>query len=369
MATVVDINDKLRAIRSERYAMQSVARKALPNERVSKCLRLVNNKTQVEVWKHLKTEKAFYNGLLVCGSVWSCPICASKISEKRRLELKHAFDTYKTEKKGNIAFLTLTFSHTKFDSLEEILDKFTQASRKFKSGKAYQTIKKTMGIEGTIKGLEVTYSENNGFHPHSHEVIFYKNQCELALIKQKFWSLWENACQTHGLKTSEQYGLTLQTGEDANDYLSKFGTGNWTLEQEMTKAHIKQGKNEKSLTPFDFLKWYLMTEENKYLRLFQEYAAVFKGKRQLVWSRGLKEQLAIAEKSDEELVKEKLEQADLLGLLTYDEWKLILKNDSRAQLLDAVEKFGFDFAVKIILGKEKESSWHEDSQTQKSSLL
>jgi len=362
LVVVTDISDKIRAIRSERYAMQSVARKALPNERVSKCLRLVNNKSQVEVWKHLKTEKAFYNGLLVCGSVWICPICAAKISERRKLELGQAFDIYKAEK-GHMAFLTLTFSHTKFDSLKEILDKFTQASKRFKSGKAYQTIKKLMGIEGTVKGLEVTYSDNNGFHPHSHEVIFYKNQCELEVIKKRLWLMWENACNKLGLKVSEQYGLTLQSGEDANDYLSKFGTGNWTLEQEMTKAHIKKGKNEKSLTPFDFLKWYLMTEDNKYLKLFQEYAAVFKGKRQLVWSKGLKAKFLIEEKSDEVLAKEKLEDADLLGLLTYDEWKFILKNDARAKFLDTVEKFGFEFAVKFILEKEKESSLREDSQT------
>lgn len=360
MATVTDISDKMRSIRSERYAMQSVARKALPDERVSKCLRMVNNKHQVEVWKHRKTDRAFYGGLTVCGSVWHCPVCASKISERRKLELQQAFDLYKAQK-GNLAFLTLTFSHTKFDSLQEILDKFTEASRKYKSGRQYQRIKEKMGIEGSVRGLEVTHSELNGFHPHSHEVIFYKNDCELELIKKELWLLWEKACNKVGLKASEEHGLTLQTGDDANDYLTKFGKGNWTLEQEMTKAHIKKGKNEKSLTPFDFLKWYLMTEDNKYLRLFKEYAIAFKGKRQLYWSKGLKARFAIGEKTDEELSKEKLEEADLLGLLTYDQWKVILKKDTRSQLLDAIEKYGFEFAVKFYLEKEKESSRNEDS--------
>jgi len=360
MAIVTDLNEKMRSIRSERYAMQSVARKALPDERVSKCLRMVNNNHQIEVWKHRKTNRAFYGGLTVCGSVWHCPVCASKISERRRLELQQAFNLYKAEK-GNIAFLTQTFSHNKFDNLRDILDKFTQASRYFKSGKGYQIIKNTMGIEGSIRGLEVTYSDLNGFHPHSHEVIFYKNDCELELMKKKLWLRWEKACKKFGLTASEEYGLTLQAGDDANDYLTKFGKGNWTLEQEMTKAHIKKGKNEKSLTPFDFLKWYLMTEDNKYLMLFKEYAATFKGKQQLNWSRGLKARFAIGEKTDDELSKEKLEEADLLGLLTYDEWKVILKKDTRSQLLDAIEKFGFELAVKLFVGKEKESSCDEDS--------
>lgn len=342
--------------------MQSVARKALPNERVSKCLRLVNNRGNVEVWKHLKTNKTFYNGLLVCGSVWNCPICAAKISEKRRLELKQAFNTYKAEN-GKMAFLTLTFSHNKFDSLQEILDKFSKASMKFKSGRQYQRLKKEMGIEGTIKGLEVTFSDNNGFHPHSHEVIFYKNECDLEVMKEKFWLLWENACEAHGLKASKEHGLTLQSGEDANDYLSKFGKGNWTLEQEMTKAHIKKGKNERSLTPFDFLKYYLKTEEKKYLQLFQEYAAVFKGKRQLVWSNGLKARFLIEDKTDKEVVKEKLEEADLLGLIPYEEWKLILKYDLRAELLSLVEQYGFEMGTYLVQKKiEKVSSGNEDTQ-------
>ena len=77
-----DVLEVQRAIRFERYAMQSVAKDLLPNERVKICLRHVAG-DNVEVRKHLKTEKAFYSGLMVCGSVWMCPVCASKISERR----------------------------------------------------------------------------------------------------------------------------------------------------------------------------------------------------------------------------------------------------------------------------------------------
>lgn len=362
MAVITDIDLKLKQARTERYAMQSVARKALPHERVSKCLRLVNNRSNVEVWKHTKMQKAFYNGLLVCGSVWNCPICAAKISEKRRLELKQAFNAYKAED-GHMAFLTLTFSHSKFDSLQDILNKFLKASKRFKSGRAYQDIKKQMGIEGTIKALEVTYSDNNGFHPHSHEIIFYKNECNFDEVKKMLWIMWKNACEAVGLSANEQYGLTLQSGEDANEYLSKFGRGNWSLEQEMTKAHIKKGKNESSLTPFDFLKYYLESEEKKYLRLFQEYAMVFKGRRQLVWSKGLKKRFAIEDKTDEEVAKERTEEADLLGLIDYKDWKIILKYDLRSELLNTIEQYGFELGTYLVLSKwKKESSGNEDSQ-------
>ena len=86
-----ELDSKIRLVRAERYACQAVARKALPGERVSMCLRFRNNSSEVQVWKHKKTAKAFYGGLVVCGSVWLCPICAAKISERRRIELQKAF--------------------------------------------------------------------------------------------------------------------------------------------------------------------------------------------------------------------------------------------------------------------------------------
>ena len=347
------LDDKLRAIRTERYACQSVARKALPKEKVSMCLRRVNG-NNVSVHKHLKTDKAFYGGLMVCGRVWQCPVCAAKISERRKKELEQAFELHKADG-GKIAMLTLTFSHKKYHKLKDLLDKFGQATQKFMSGKRYQQIRDKMKLIGRVRVFEVTYGDN-GFHPHAHIALFYFNDVDLVEIRKEMYELWENACTKFGLKTSFKNGLHLETSETAEEYLSKHGT--WSLEQELTKAHIKKAKDG-SLSPFDFLRNYLITEEEGLLHLFREYAECFKGKRQMQWSQGLKKRFIIIDKSDEELAKEKVEEADQLGLLTYEEWKQILKTDSRTQFLDRVEKYGYDLAYRMTI--KKESSWPEDS--------
>lgn len=341
-----DLDQKLRLERAERYACQSVARKALTqtNERVHTCLRGLVNNSNVQVWKHRETHKAFYGGLMVCGSVWQCPVCAAKISEKRRHELKTAFDIHK-HNGGHIAMLTLTFSHTRFDKLTDLLQKFGQATQKFMSGKAFNNIRNEMQLIGRIRVMEITYSDNNGFHPHAHIALFYQNEVNLNEIQFKMYDLWDKACSKVGLKTSFQYGLSLDNAEEAEKYLSKHGT--WSLEQELSKAHIKKAKYE-SMTPFDFLRRYLVEEDEKYLKLFKEYALCFKGKRQLQWSQGLKKMFILEEKTDEELAKEKTEEADLLGLLEYDFWKKILKYEERTKLLDMVEKYGFEQAIKMI---------------------
>lgn len=338
-----ELEKKIREIRIERYASQSIARKVLPNERVANCLRGLKGDC-VEVYKHLKTDKAFYKGLIVCGSVWTCPVCASKISEKRRKELQLAFQKHKSQG-GKVAMMTLTFSHQRTDKLVDILDIFSKATTKFMTGKAYNEIRKEMGMIGRIRVMEVTWSNANGFHPHAHIALFYKNKVGLKEMKAKMYRLWKAACAKVGLKTTMEYGLDLQNGGEAENYLAKHGQAKWSLDQELTKAHIKKGKLE-SLTPFDFLRKYQETENERYLHLFKEYAVAFKGKRQLQWSQGLKKEFVIVEKSDEELAKEKTENADILGYLDWDQWKLILNKNSRAEFLNVCETFGFDIAVK-----------------------
>ena len=77
------------------------------------------------------------------------------------------------------------------------------------------------------------------------------------------------------------------------------------------------------------------------MALFREFAECFKGKRQLSWSNGLKARFFVDEKTDEELSQEKDDRATLLGLLTIDQWRDVLKVDGRGPLLDIAAKGGW----------------------------
>ena len=61
----------------------------------------------VGVWKCEKHGTAHYSGLQTCGSVWSCPICAAKITERRRLEVQDAINQHR-QAGGEVQLLTLT---------------------------------------------------------------------------------------------------------------------------------------------------------------------------------------------------------------------------------------------------------------------
>ena len=339
----IDLFKREKEIRAERYAMQSVAKDLLPNERVKICLRNIVA-DNVEVRNHLKTNKAFYSGLMICGSVWICPVCAAKISEKRKNELHNATTAHKVEG-GFLSMLTLTIRHSRQDKLETLLKAFNEATSYMMKTKQYHEIRQDMGIIGRVKALEVTHGKN-GWHPHAHIVIFHKNNTGLKKMEKRMYRLWNAACKKYGLSTTESYGIDLQGAEHVQAYLAKHGS--WSIEQEMTKSHIKRGRDS-NMTPFDLLRDVLKNDDDYSKALFREYASAFKGKRQLHWSRGLKDRFGITDKTDEELAKEKVELADLLGILSPEEWRHILHNDKRAQLLNNIEVYGFNAGVLLTL--------------------
>lgn len=346
---VIDLKTKSEEIqkaRFERYACQSVAKKALdPNDRIRVCLRYpLKGFDRVDIFKHRKTFKAFYGNLMTCGSVWKCPVCASKITERRRLELQillaeHEKQGYKT------MFLTLTFRHKLGEKLSDNLKKFKAVIKDFQSGKAYDEIRKKIDYIGQVRAFEITYSSVNGWHPHVHILLFFKEKrVAVTKIAKEMEKLYLKALEKNNAEGLEGIAFKLLKGEKAQEQLSSYFT-KWSLENEMTKANTKKSRKKTSKTPFDLLRDYLESNNAVNLWLFREYAECMKGTKQLAYSPGLKKLYDIEEKTDEELAKEKIEQADLLGSLSLEEWQLVLQEDYRADFLKQCENKGFENAV------------------------
>lgn len=330
--------------------MQSVARHMLPNNRVKICLRnLRSQKSNVDVFKHRHTQKAFYGGLMICGSVWICPVCAAKISERRKAELKHAAAAHK-ESGGYLTMLTLTFSHQREDKLKDLLELLGQAVLKFRTGKAYHNLRTKIGLIGSVRALEITYG-SNGWHPHIHILNFHSREIEgyeREDYEDSFYRLWSAACEKVGLSCTRSHGVKLDDASEADQYIGKWGDlvdRTWGVSSEMTKANIKRGRGIESLTPFDFLRIAVEDGDLEYMPRYVEYADAMHGKTQLYWSRGLKQIYAIAEKTDAEIAESMEEPADMLGGIGWEDWRYIIRNDLRAVLLDLIESHGYEEAL------------------------
>ena len=302
--------------RVQRFALQSVARSILPQSRTAKCLRIRAHDCDVQVWKSKEHGTASYGGLQTCGSVWTCPVCAAKIAERRRVELLEAMELHKAQG-GAVFLLTLTTPHQRGDVLAELLDQQGKALQSFLRDRKVKEVFKEMGYIGQVRALEVTHgrkaARNNGWHPHFHILQFcYQkgNDSDRKDWTARLYMRWAFYCEKAGLGTpSYAHGIKLDDGTKASDYVTK-----WGLEDEMTKGHTKKAKAGGE-TPFDLLRAALADRQDKQAAaLFREFAECFKGKRQLSWSNGLKARFFVDEKTDEELAAEKDDSAVLLGL-------------------------------------------------------
>ena len=101
----------------------------------------------------------------------------------------------------------------------------------------------------------------------------------------------------------------------------------------MTKGHLKQGIKDGHVSPFGLLDLYGEGDENAG-RKFQEFTKVFKGKRQLVWSKGLRDLLKVGEqKPDEEIINEIEKASKEVMKISYPDFQQIVKHKKEVDFL------------------------------------
>lgn len=336
--------------RYEKYAVQSAARSVLPLERVAKCLRVPTSSESVDIHKTISTGNFHYQNLQTCGSVWHCPCCAAKISEKRKAEVQQAITTHEANG-GQVLLLTLTLPHRLNQSLKVVLNTLSKAHRLFEKSRPYnEGFKVQSGLVGRIRGLEVTYGAN-GWHPHLHLLLFVDRVADLKQAEHQLLTIWKKVVVKQGFDEPNHHGLTLENGEKAAQYVGK-----WGLEHELTKGHIKRSRE--GYTPFDLLRVIVGTYAGSgknvdvfdAVNLFREYGKIFKGKRQLVWSNGLRKMLHLAtEKTDEEIADQVDEETSFFAKIPLNVWRVILTKEKRGEVLAVCEQ-GHDALYDYIIG-------------------
>lgn len=326
-----------------RWALQSAAREVLGSGGIQYCLRmLAPQSSDVEVWRHDETGKAHYKGLVVCGSVWTCAPCSSKISEARRVELKQAMNR---AEQFSFFMVTFTLSHKMKDKLAPLVDDLLASYRRMTSGREYQSFAERSGIVGNIKALEVTYSERNGFHPHLHVLMVTRRgaQVDRRWLKDK----WQRVITTHQRTADYSIGCHFRVADmSAAEYIEKYGHERikdwWGASGELTKGASKLARDSKGFSMFQCLYNGITApdekQRGKWRNIFREYAHAFKGKSQLRYSKGLRELLGLGvEKTDLEVAEGDENPSSLLATLSVRQWRIVLGNDARGDVLKAAE--------------------------------
>lgn len=353
---------------AQRFAIQRISayihrQMGTQNERQCNCLRLLKDRSQVvELTKKPGAEFAHYSSLQTCGSIHSCPICATKITEHRKNEIQSIIDASEDK---YLYLVTLTFPHYETETCQESRLKFMDARRRMKNWNQvkdhpefipFRQILEHHQYDGSVTTVEVTYGVN-GWHIHSHEMfIFNEPVQDLRQFRADVFANWYKACVYSGIEINNPRAfhrravqIDALTGDHIQRmtaYLTKIETGNsWGMAAEMTKGSCKK-QQQGNLTPFGMLLEILDNKINykKYAPLFFEYCKTFKGKQAIRFSKGLKQRYGIEEKTDEEIVNESDLLSSMYGFFEKPEWQMILKNKLRGWVIQNTDK---DFNVLV----------------------
>lgn len=291
-----------------------------------------------------------YKGLATCGSVHTCPICASKIQERRRQEVEKAIAWAEVQERAGYV-VSYTFPHRVDQPLKQLLKLQREALAHMRNSRGYKELMKQCQNVGRIRSLEVTHGEN-GWHPHTHELLFLDPEVTPEWLKWKLVWLWLKSCRKVGLYVEgrddecnfARYSVDVRAGDDGTaDYLAKMDDQRtWGLSHELTKSSSKQGKRS-GVHPFK------LASDPATHGLFLEYVQAMKGSRQLIWSRGLKDAVGLDDKTDDEIAREEVAKvADQIPVADRA-WHYVLGNDARWELTNEAKLGGAPAVAEFLL--------------------
>lgn len=273
-------------------------------QRVSHC-GYVSRQLSVELQQNGATKHARIDGVKTCGSVWWCPVCSPRIAARRRDELNALLAGARAEGLA-VVMLTLTARHSRRTDLPAFLEGLKKAKQALRRRRDWAALP----FVGSVTATEVTHGDN-GWHPHFHEIILLdcpQDQAEKMI--ETLRSGWQVSLARQGL-TGNEAAFHVQNATAAGNYIGKFGAA-----EELTLGTVKQGRGG-SRSP-----WQILDDardgDAQSAGLWSQYAAAFKGRRQLVWSNGLKARFSIDETTDEEAAAEVADAAE--DIITLRAW-------------------------------------------------
>lgn len=294
-------------------------------------------------------DSAGFSGLQSCGSVWTCPVCAAKIAARRQSDIGDALTSWTRDGHG-VVFVTLTVRHGRGQSLAEVWDGVSRAWASVHSTASWRGGARTVGdvhrfgIEGFIKVIEVTHGEN-GWHVHAHvavltDVVLCPDSADR--LGARMFGRWANGAVRAGLAApAPAHGVDVQVvgGEDAAEavakYLSKAGVGGVSAELMGGAGATKYAKGG-NRTLWDVAASIHSAVEHGVqpstsdLAIWREWEFGSSRRRQIAWSKGLRERLGVSEVDDVEIAA--AEAGGYLVAHVSDRGWARLRRDTRGQL-------------------------------------
>lgn len=351
-AIYLSASKKTGPIKLSKWRLQDIARQVISDDyRTTHCLvRQVNGSTGLY---ENKDGKHYYKGLMTCGSIWACPVCALKIAAQRKDEITQAL----TKLDCNVVLVTLTIQHSIKDKLEILLGDLRDALTHTMNGRPAKRFYSTNQVIGEIRGIEIRRSLVTGWHPHTHRLLLLEKSAQPNIedIKQFYMSRYGKRLSKKGYTVNEHTidvrMVTRKPNNELSDYLTKS-----VIDMELTAGQFKSGA---SMSPFQLLAAYEETNEEYFADLYREYVDVTRGKRWINFTHRLKKMIELEQESDEEIAgqDEGKEDDKLKLILSEKEWDRVCTNGLRGVLVsvanagNSITLYQWLYSQKIIVGE------------------
>jgi len=242
-------------------------------------------------------------GVLSCGSVWACPVCAQRICSHRASELQGAIATWQAAGKP-VGMLTFTSRHQGFHDLKKMRKGNSAAWRTLLQGRKNYVFRALFHVKHLVRSVEVTHGVN-GWHPHQHVLVFGDAPPEPGALE---W-LKERWCEAVTTALGAEHAPDLAHGVDYCNapgaaYLQKMGL-------EIAHSYSKKARVSSSRTP-----WEIAADaaagDLESEALWRSYCRAMKGCRQLTWSRGARRFFGLGLRDSDADAEAACEAADVL---------------------------------------------------------
>ena len=307
-----------RAARADRYRLRRTAGRLLGG-RVADC-GCKRAHADVQIWRSDEDGgRAEFRGLVTCGSIWACPVCAGKIAAGRAEEVAALMQAHERAVYADAtrpeegppppcAFMaTFTVRHSRWQSAAALKFAVAAAWKCVQQGRGWKALKARYSVVGTIRALEVTHG-GSGWHPHLHVLVFSARPLDDATqhaLADALFDRWRASVAKEGAECLRQaFDFRAARGASgAAAYVAKWGAG-----CEVAKGGAKAARGARR-SPWQLLRAY-ETGDRRAGALFAEYAKAFKGARHLTYSVGLREAYGLRDEiEDDDLAA----QGELIG--------------------------------------------------------
>ena len=270
---------------------------------------------------------ANFHGVLSCGCVHICPVCASQIQAERTKEIAQVIGA-----PGRYSiYMTLTLNHTRGDDLRTLIKSLNASWARIRRGTFGRRSKK-YGEIGYVKTLDHTWSKKSGHHPHLAILVVFPEKLpeeQLIELKELAFKNWKQSLELED-RIANEGGFYFDTATNpgaTSAYLAKINKLAWEVGSNINKT----GKTGDHLSPWEILE--LADTSPYFVKIWREYCRGIKGFKSIQHSKNWKD--LIPEPEEE---KEDYEEPEPLFLIRASLYRHILKIQDDDRVLEVCDR-------------------------------